>query len=132
MGISQTTAAIMVFLTGLLPASCHKEKPQSKTAPAASVATNAAALPANFGEIILTNRNETCLQLADGRRCVLTPKMLDGKNVSITVAVDSPNSTGDTGDFSVVQATGRTGKPMDVVVGTLRFTFIPQVVEPHR
>jgi hypothetical protein len=135
MGISQTTAAIMVFLTGLLPASCHKEKPEAKTASSAVVATNtaAAALPREFGEITLTNRSETCLQLADGKSCVLTPRMVDAKNVSITVAVESPNSRGDTTDFSVVQVTGRTGKPMEVTVGSLRFSFIPQVVDTaHR
>jgi hypothetical protein len=135
MGISQTTAAMMVFLTGLLPASCHKEKPEAKTASSAMVATNTAAtsLSRDFGEITLTNRSETCLQLADGKNCVLTPKLVDANNVSITVVLESPNGRGDTADFSVVQVNGQTGKPMDVTVGSLRFTFIPQVVgNTHR
>lgn len=125
MGISQTTAAIMVFLTGLLPASCHKDANSSKTATSAAAAK---AAPQNFGEIVLTNLADTCLQLPGGKNCILTPKLVDAKNVRITVALEAQNVYGETSDYSVTQVTTNPGKPTEVAVGTLNFTFTPKIV----
>lgn len=132
MGISQTTTAIMVFLTGLLPASCHKNTDQAKTNAASSiVATNTAATlqPRNLGEIVLTNHNETCLQLADGKNCILTPKIIDAKNIRITVALETPNANGETDAFSMAQVMASPGKPLDVAVGNINFSFTPRIVD---
>lgn len=123
----------MVFVTGLLPASCHKSQPQQKTAPAAIVAgTNnvagAKSFNGNLGEITLTNHDETCLQLANGSSCTFNTKMLDHHNVRITLTLESKNNYGETRDFSVTQVVAKSGKPLEVAVGNLNLSFTPQVV----
>ncbi len=129
----------MVFLAGLLPASCHKTAPQQKTAPpavaadhsgnaSAAMAQSAArAASCNLGELALTNHSEICLQLSNGEICNLTPKMLDKRNVQITLAVESKNEYGETRDFSATQVVGPVGKPLAATVGDLNFTFTPQI-----
>ena len=120
----------MIFLTGLLPASCHKSAPQQKSAPPAMVATGTNTVnPANrnLGEIALTNHNETCLQLASGESFTLTPKLLDRNNVQITLAVESKNDYGETHNFAVTQVIAQSGKPLEVAVGDLNFFFTPRV-----
>lgn len=132
MGISQTTSAILVFLTGLLPASCHKENSQHKTAPsvAAVNATNSAVKPitGNIGEITLTNLTDTCVQFANGASCTLTPKLLDRNSVRITLALESRNDDGDTKDFSVTEVVAKQGKPTEAAVGNMNVTFTPVIV----
>jgi len=131
MGIAQTTSAVMVFLTGLLPASCHKVSSQSKPAPPALTAngTNSLAYSSNrnLGEVSLTNHDETCLLLTSGESCTLTPKLLDKHNVQITLAIESKNDYGETHDFAVTQVIAEPGKPMEVAVGNLNLTFTPHV-----
>ena len=127
MGITQTTSAIMVFLTGLVPASCHKVAPPQKPATEVVVATNSS--ERNLGEISLTNHNETCLRLATGESCTLTPKMLDKRNVQIVLALESKNDYGETHDFAVTQVVAQTGKPLEVAVGYLNLTFTPRVTD---
>ena len=132
MGISQTTSAVMIFLTGLLPASCHKTAPQQKSAPPALVAaaTNNVISPKrNLGDISLTYHNETCLRLTTGESCTLTPKLLDKHNVQITLAVESKNDYGETHDFAVTQVVAQFGKPIEVAVGSLNLTFTPRATE---
>jgi hypothetical protein len=128
MGISQTTTAIMVFLTGLLPASCQKNAGKADPASAVIVATNGVSLR-NLGEIVLTNANETCLLLADGQHCIFTPKLIDAKSFRLTVAVESPNANGETEAFSVSQVTASLGKPLELAVGNLNITFTPRIVD---
>jgi hypothetical protein len=130
MGITQTTSAVMIFLTGLLPASCHKSAPQQKSAPPAVVATgtnNVNPANRNLGEISLTNRNETCLHLATGESFTLTPKLLDRDNVQITLALESKNDYGETHHFAVTQVIAQPGKSLEVVVGDLNLTFTPRI-----
>jgi len=81
----------------------------------------------NLGEISLTNRNETCLQLATGESCTLTPKLLDKHNVQITLAIESKNDYGETHGLAVAQVIGQSGKPLEVAVGDLNLTFTPRV-----
>jgi hypothetical protein len=130
MGISQTTSAIMIFLTGLLPAGCHKTAPQQKSAPpAAALATTNGVISnhRNLGEISLTNHSDTCFRLATGESCTLTPKLLDRHNVQITFALESRNDYGETHNFAVTQVIAEPGKPAEVAVGDLNFTFTPRV-----
>jgi hypothetical protein len=130
MGITQTTSAVMIFLTGLLPASCHKSAPQQKSAPPAVVATgtnNVNPANRNLGEISLTNCNETCLHLATGESFTLTPKLLDRHNVQITLALESKNDYGETHHFAVTQVIAQPGKSLEVVVGDLNLTFTPRI-----
>lgn len=122
----------MVFLTGLLPASCHKSAPAHKTAPPAVVAagTNSANSADRYlGEISLTNHNETSFRLKSGENCTLTPKLLDSHNLQITLAIESKNDYGETHDFSVIQVVGQPGKPFEVAVDDLKVCFTPRLIE---
>ena len=138
MGIAQTTSAVIIFLTGLLPASCHKGVPQQQSgAGTVSLAlTNAAGQPAALpaadrilGDVTLTNHNETCLRLATGETCTLTPRMLDQRNVQLTLAVESKNDYGETHNFAVTQIVTESGKTLQVAVGDLDLIFTPRVTE---
>lgn len=134
MGISQVASAALVFLTGLLPASCHKEAAQHKPATpavAANRSTNAVDLTKTFdrniGEIALTNLDDTYVQFSTGESFTLTPRILDKNNVRITLAVECRDSYGDTHDFAVTQVIAQPGKPLDVAVGSYNLSFTPQV-----
>ena len=120
----------MIFLTGLLPASCHKTSPQQKSATTATVlaATNGVISDhRNLGEISLTNHNETCFRLATGEICTLTPRLLDRHNVQLTFALETRNDYGETHNFAVTQVIAEAGKPAEVAVGDLDLTFTPRV-----
>lgn len=123
----------MVFLTGLLPASCHKSQSTPKTTPSVAItlATNAVSakkFDGHLGEITLTNHDETCLQLANGSSCTFNTKMLDRQDVRITLTLESKNAYGETRDFSVAQVVAKSGKPLEVAVGDLNLSFTPLVV----
>jgi hypothetical protein len=128
MGMTQSTSAIMVFLTGLLPASCHKTAPQQKAPTTPVIAIMTTNSPDRvLGEITLTNHNETSFQLPTGESCTFTPKLLDKHNVQLTLAVESKNDYGETHDFAVRQIVAPTGKPLEVAVGPLNLIFTPNV-----
>ena len=130
MDISQTASAIMIFLTGLVPASCHKTAPPQKPAAPAVVAAGTNGVISanrNLGEIALTNHNETYFRLATGENCTVTPKLLDKHNVQITFALESKNDYGETHHFAVTQVIAEPGKPLEVAVGDLNLTFTPRV-----
>lgn len=123
----------MVFLAGLLPASCHRESTQQKSA-APAVAANSAtnSLNANpfdrkIGSIALTNHSDTYVQFATGENFTLTPKMLDKNNVQITLSVESRDKYGDTHAFAATQVVTAPGKPLDVAVGSYNLSFTPQI-----
>jgi hypothetical protein len=133
MGISQITTAIAVSLAGLLPASCHKTAATTKAAPPAAIVKSASAanatdpLARNLGDVAMTNHNETCVQLGDGKNCIFTPRMLDKNNVQITLSVESKTAEGLTKDLSVTQVVTRSGKPLEVAVGDFNLTLTPRV-----
>ena len=128
MGISQIISVVALSLTGLLPASCRNTAPQQKTSPPATVAhSNANDILHNLGEVELTNHYETCVQLGGGKNCTLTPKMLDQKNVQITLSIVSKTAAGKTHDLSVTQIVTRTGKPLEVAVGDFELSLTPRV-----
>lgn len=131
MGISQMTSAALVFLTGLLPASCHKNSPQQKgpaDAGTVAAATNAPnAFDIKLGEISLTNYNDTYVLFSTGDSCTMTPKVLDAKNVLITLSFESKNEYGETKNFNVKQITTPPGQPVEVSLGNLNLSFIPKI-----
>ena len=134
MGISQIISVVALSLTGLLPASCHKISPQQKSTPPAvlAIATSNTTSQAddilhNLGVVMLTNHNETCVQLGGGKNCMLTPKMLDRQNVQITLAVESKTANGKTQDLSVTQVVTRSGKPLEVAIGDFALSFTPRI-----
>ena len=130
MGLSQATSAVLVFLAGLLPASCHKETPKAASAAAVSGTTNAVAVPANqraVGKITLTNLEDTYVRFSTGETFTLTPKLTGDHGVQITVSMQSQNAYGATKNFAVTQLVADQGKPVDVAIGGYDFSFTPQV-----
>jgi hypothetical protein len=127
----------MVFLTGLLPASCHKTAPEPQKTPAP---TNTVAVQVqstntvrssirDLGQISLVNHAETTLHLVTGEDILMTPKVQDGKTVQITLSLESKNDYGETHNFAVTQVTAEIGKPVQVALGELKLTFTPLVAE---
>lgn len=132
MGFTQTTSAVMVFLTGLLPAGCHKTAPEKKPVPpTVVVATNAvvSAKPDghNLGQITLTNHVETSIHLTTGEDCLFTPKVLDSQTVQISLSLESKNDYGETHNFAATQIIAQNGKPVHVAVGDVKLTFTPVI-----
>lgn len=131
MGISQATTAVMVFLAGLLPASCHKSPPPAKT-PTTVATTNVAGikiLSRNLGELSMTNQSDLFVQFDNGEICTLTPKLLAKGDVCITLAVETRNELGETHNFNVKQVTAKAGAPVEVAVGDLSLSFTPKVIK---
>jgi len=127
MGISQIITGASVFLTGLLPMSCHKAAPQQKAAPSTVTAGTTSSAMHNLGEVALTNHYETCVQLGDGKNCTFLPKMIDSHNVEITLSLES-KTDGKTHDLTVTQVTTKSGKPFEVAVGDFQLSLTPKVV----
>ncbi len=136
-------SALLGLLAGLLLAGCqkaatpqsHASRPNSPAAPAAEPSANSLdAKPEmniaaqDLGEVTLTNHLETCVQLGAGRNCVLTPKVIDSHNVQITLAVESKTAKGKIHDLSITQVVARSGKPLEVAVGSFSFSMTPNVV----
>ena len=95
-----------------------------------TVVTNAAGTQisnCDLGAVSLTNHYETCLSLGVGRSCILTPKVIDGHNVEITVAVESRTNNGKIHDLFITQVVTRSGKPFEVAVGDYNFSLTPDV-----
>ena len=131
MGISQITSSVLVFLTGLLPASCHKTSPEQKATPASALvqtnATGGQSFRINLGTIPLTNNSDTCVLFSTGESCTMTPRLLDAKTARITLTFESKNEYGETKNFSVRQVTASQGKPVEITMGTFNLSFIPTV-----
>jgi hypothetical protein len=81
----------------------------------------------DLGDVSLTNHSETCVQLGGGKDCILSPKMIDSRNVQITFALESKSSVGKIHDLSVAQVVARTGKPVEVALGDFNLTLTPQM-----
>lgn len=127
MSFTQTTSAIVVFLTGLLPASCHKEPPKAPPVVVTNTVVSVKPDPHNLGQVLLTNHTETSLHLASGEDCLFTPKILDRQTVQISLAIESKNDYGETRHFAATQFIAQSGKPMQVTVGDVKLTFTPLI-----
>lgn len=130
----------MVFLTGLLPASCHKESPQQKAPPAviaidgttnSASAVNTKSFERKLGNIVLTNLNDTFVQFSTGECFTLTPKLIDKNILRINLSVESKDEYGDTHDFAATQVITKPGQPVDVAIGKYTLSFIPEVAADH-
>lgn len=131
MGASQIVAGISVFLTGLLPAGCHKAPtpPPPKASPAIVIVSPTSTPQHDLGEVALTNHLETCLQLGGGKDCTLTPHMIDSRTVEITFSLESRTQAGKVHDVFLTQVTAKTGKPLAVTVGDYPLSLTPNVSE---
>jgi hypothetical protein len=139
MGISQIITGIAVFVTGLVPMSCHTTAATKKSSPSATVAgansgtagggaTNAPTLQHDLGQISLTNQIETCVNLGSGQDCVLKPKQLDSRTYELTLSVESKTQAGKLQDLSVAQVTTKNGAPLEVAVGDFEISLTPNMV----
>jgi len=129
MGISQIATSITVFVTGLLPMSCHKAAPQTKNTPVTVVTMSANATNTlhNLGEVSLTNHCETTVQLGGGKNCLLVPRVVDGRNMELTVSLESRSASGKTLDLSVTQVNTKSGKPLEIALGDYQLSFTPKI-----
>lgn len=136
MGISHITSAVMVFLTGLLPAGCHRDAAKSPHPKSSQVANangktssvvSLKSFERKIGTISLTNLDDTYVQFSSGESFTLTPKILDSRNVRITLAVESKDAYGATHNFAVTQVVAEPGKPVKVAVGGYDLSFTPEV-----
>lgn len=126
MGISNLVATVTVFVTGLMPMSCHKAA-QTKAPPAAAT-TVTNSIRHNLGEVALTNHYETCVVLGGGKQCTFRPRMLDAHTVEITFALESKTNAGKIHDLTVTQATTKSGKPLEVAIGDFQLSLTPRMV----
>lgn len=119
MEVSHIFVVAVTALTSLLPSGCHKSAPPP--------ATPAGLQACNLGEVAMTNNYETCVQLGGGKNCVLTPKLLDSRNVQITLALESKTDAGNIHDLSVTQIITRLDRPFAVAVGNFSLAMTPKV-----
>ena len=126
MGLSNVISGAAVFLTGLLPLSCHHSAPQTKGASPAATATATNSLH-NLGELALTNHFETCVQLGGGMDCIFLPKILDSHNVELTLSLETLSPDGKTRDLTVKQVTTKDGKPFEVAMGDFQLSLTPMM-----
>lgn len=123
MDLKSLITGITVSLTGLM--GCHKA-----AAPAASSKTASAATQSkvkDLGIVQMTNDYETCVSFGPGKDCRMVPKILDRRDVQITLTFDLKKPDGTPAGLSIVQIEGNPEKPFDVSVGNSEFTFTPQV-----
>ena len=82
----------------------------------------------DLGAVSLTNHYETSVSLGKGRSCILTPNMIDSRNVQLTLTVESKDRGGHVHDLSITQVIVRPGKPLNAAVGGYSFSLTPNMV----
>ncbi|HEV2328168.1 MAG TPA: hypothetical protein VGY56_05185 [Verrucomicrobiae bacterium] len=121
MDLKSVISGVAVSLAGLF--GCHKAATPAATAP-----SSAQSSVKDLGVLQMTNNYETCVFVGDGKDCRLVPKILDKKNIQITVTFESKKADGKPTGFSVVELQGAANKPFEVSFGTnTDFTFTPQI-----
>ena len=99
-------------------------------APATSAKATQAAGESNvkdLGILQMTNNYETCVSFGPGKDGRMVPKLLDRKNLEITLTVESTKPDGKPSGLSVVQLEGTVQKQFEVTIGNTDFTFTPQI-----
>jgi len=124
----------MVILMGLLPSSCTSTKgkaPASKQAKAPGTVYISTVNSTNrdLGELALTNHYETCVELGGGQSCIIQPKLLDRKDLQLTLSLQSKRPDGKIAGLSVTQIVTRPGKSFDIAIGDLNLTLTPELTE---
>jgi hypothetical protein len=129
--MGKISVAAFVLLAGLLLTGCQKTVSQQKAPdPGLSIIglnidTNL--VSRNLGEVTLTNNFDTCVALGAGKNCVLSPKMIDSKNVQLTLTVESKTPKGRVHDLAITQVVTALGKPFEVAVGEFNFSLTPNL-----
>jgi len=139
MGVSHIAFIAAISLSGLLPSSCSKHSTSTaakqhappptpvvaNTNPPVSTPSNAK----DLGELALTDRHETRIELGGGRSCTITPKLLDRDKLQLTLTLQSRGTDGKTTGFIVSQVTTRPGQPFEAAVGNMDITLTPEIVQ---
>lgn len=139
MGLSHIAVIAAISLSGLLPSSCSKtststtaKKHAPSPNPVVANPTPAVSAPTNakdLGELELTNRYQTCVNLGAGRSCTITPKLLTRDSVQLTMALQSKQADGKMAGLIITQVTTRPGKPFEVAIGDMDITITPEIVQ---
>jgi hypothetical protein len=130
MGLPPITVIAAISLSGLLPSSCSKIPASSKSAPAAaSNATVAQSKTMNLGVIQLTNHYETEIDLGKGKSCTIVPRLLDHRDLQLTLSFGSKNADGKPTGLCVTRVIAKSDKPFGVTVNDVDLTFTPKLVE---
>ena len=108
------------------------EEARTNYEPVTANSSPAVPTPSNtkdLGELDLTNRYETCVNLGAGRSCTITPKLLDRDSLQLTMSLQSRRANGKTAGLIVTQVTTRPGKPFEVAIGDMDITITPEIVQ---
>ena len=81
----------------------------------------------NLGNVTLTNHSDTYVSLGNGKNCVLTPNVVDSRDVQLTLTVESKTNQGKVHDLSVAQVVTRSGQEVEVAVGNYNFSLTPNL-----
>lgn len=128
MGISHIAAVVAAISLGWLPQSCTKST-TAKSAPSAGTASATPANTKNLGQVTLTNHYETRIDIGAGQSCLITPRLVDGRNLQLTLALESKQADGKIGGLSVAQTSARSGQRCDIKIGDLAVTMTPNFVD---
>lgn len=121
MDLKTLITSVTVSLAGFF--GCSKATPPAATTKAPAVQSNIK----DLGILHMTNNYETDVSFGPGKDGRMIPRILDRRNIQITLTLESRKPDGKTSDLSVVQLTGTTQKPFEVSIGDTDFTFTPQI-----
>jgi hypothetical protein len=130
MGLSHITVMAVISLSGLLPSSCTKTPAAAQRAQ--TTVTNAAVAQSktrDLGVIQLTNHYETEIDLGTGKSCTITPRLLDRRELQLTLSFGTKNAAGRPTGLSVTRVTAQPDQPFDITVNDMALTFTPKVEE---
>jgi hypothetical protein len=123
MVLKSVITSVAVSIGGFFGCSKAAAPATAAKAPAAQSNVN------DLGILQMTNNYETCVSLGAGKDCRLIPKILDRKNIQITVTYESKKPDGKTTGLSIVELQGTAEKPFEISIGNTDITFTPQVAE---
>jgi hypothetical protein len=104
--------------------SCSKT-PAPQSAASRSVASSKIK---DLGVLQLTNHYETSVTIGRGKNCRIVPKLLDRRDLQLTITLESKSADGKTADLTVMQIVGQPEKPLEVSADGTEFSFIPKIV----
>jgi hypothetical protein len=130
MGLSHITVMAVISLSGLLPSSCTK----TPAAPqhAQTTVTNAAVAQSktrDLGVVQLTNHYETEIDLGTGKSCTIIPRLLDHRELQLTLSFGTKNAAGRPTGLSVTRVTAQPDQPFDITVNDMDLIFTPKLAE---
>ena len=83
----------------------------------------------DLGVIQLTNHYETEIDLGTGKSCTITPRLLDRRELQLTLSFGTKNAAGRPTGLSVTRVTAQPDQPFDITVNDMALTFTPKVEE---